>query len=188
MANYTQKLIIDTFNEMLDRMPFDRITVTALIKECQIGRNIFYYHYQDIYELLDEALAQWLESHIESTSAQSWQDVAKAILYSCVEHKKRIYNVYNSLSRDQICFYVFETISSTVSMYMEEYARIKGGDINRAKLASEMITYTLSGYFMRFLWNDMQEGIEEEVNKLGVIFDEMIASFCGVFATVRKVE
>lgn len=56
MANYTQKLIIDTFNEMLDRMPFDKITVTALIKECQIGRNTFYYHYQDIYELLDEAL------------------------------------------------------------------------------------------------------------------------------------
>ena len=111
MANYTQKLIIDTFNEMLDRMPFDKITVTALIKECQIGRNTFYYHYQDIYELLDEALAQWLEAHIESTSAQSWQDVAKAILYSCVEHKRRIYNVYNSLSRDQICFYVFERIS-----------------------------------------------------------------------------
>lgn len=183
MANYTQKLIIDTFNEMLDRMPFDKITVTALIKECQIGRNTFYYHYQDIYELLDEALAQWLEAHIESTSAQSWQDVAKAILYSCIDHKKRIYNVYNSLSRDQICFYVFERISSAVSMYMEEYARITGGDINRAKLASEMITYTISGFFMRFLWNDMQDDIDDGIDKLGVIFDELIDSFDGGLGT-----
>lgn len=183
MANYTQKLIIDTFNEMLDRMPFDKITVTALIKECQIGRNTFYYHYQDIYELLDEALAQWLEAHIESTSAQSWQDVAKAILYSCIDHKKRIYNVYNSLSRDQICFYVFERISSTISMYMEEYARITGGDIARAKLASEMITYTISGFFMRFLWNDMQDDIDDGIDKLGVIFDELIDSFDGSLGT-----
>ena len=183
MANYTQSLIIDTFNKMLDRMPFDKITVTALIKECQIGRNTFYYHYQDIYELLDEALGEWLEGHIESTSAQSWQDVAKAILYSCVEHKKRIYNVYNSLSRDKICFYVFERISSTVSLYMEEYARITGGDTARAKLASEMITYTLSGYFMRFLWNDMQDDIDDGIDKLGVIFDELIDSFDGGLGT-----
>lgn len=187
MAVVTKNRIINTFNDMLDRMPFDKITVMALIKECQISRNTFYYHYQNIYELLDDSLTKWLGAHIDSASAQSWQDVAKAILYSCVEHKNRIYNIYNSLSRDQISFYVFERISSTVYVYMEEYVRIAGGSIERAKLASEMITYTFSGFFMRFLWNDMQEGIEEEVDKLGVIFDEMIASFCGVFATVRKV-
>lgn len=185
MAINTESRIIETFNDMLERMPFDKITVTALIKECQISRNTFYYHYKDIYEVLDESLSIWLKVRIESASAQSWQDVAKAILYSCLEHKNRIYNVYNSLSRDQICFYVFERIASTVSMYMEEYVRLAGGSIYRAQLASEMITYTLGGFFMKFMWNDMQDDIEEEVDKLGVIFDEMIANFCGVFSTVR---
>lgn len=188
MAVDTKNRIINTFNEMLDRMPFDKITVMALIKECEISRNTFYYHYKGIYELLDDSITKWLGTHIESASARSWQDVAKTILHSCLEHKNRIYNIYNSLSRDQISFYVFERISSTVYVYMEEYVRIAGGSIARAKLASEMITYTFSGFFVKFLWNDMQDDIEEEIDKLGVIFDEMIASFCGVFASVRKIQ
>ena len=34
-------------------MPFDKITVTALAKRCDISSNTFYYHYRDIYDLLD---------------------------------------------------------------------------------------------------------------------------------------
>ena len=60
MANYTQKLIIDTFENMPERMPLEKITVTALIKECNIGRNTFYYHYEDIYVLLDDMLIKAL--------------------------------------------------------------------------------------------------------------------------------
>lgn len=60
MANYTQKLIIETFEDMPKRMPLEKITVTALIKECNIGRNTFYYHYEDIYVLLDDMLIKAL--------------------------------------------------------------------------------------------------------------------------------
>ena len=60
MANSTQNIILKTFEDMLERMPFERITVTALIKECNIGRNTFYYHYEDIYALLDDMLVKTL--------------------------------------------------------------------------------------------------------------------------------
>lgn len=174
MANYTQSLIIDTFNSMLERMAFDKITVTSLIKECKIGRNTFYYHYSDIYALLDQALTQWLSSYLESESYESWQDIAKSILHSCKDNKRKIYNVYNSLSRDQICFYVFGKISETIALYIEEYVEMLDGDLDRAKLVSEMITYTICGLFMRFLWNDMQDDIDEGVDKLALVFDELL--------------
>ena len=44
MANHTQNLILETFANMLEQTPLDKITVTALIKECNIGKNTFYYH------------------------------------------------------------------------------------------------------------------------------------------------
>ena len=53
MALYTQKTIMRAFGEMLEEMPFDKITVTALVKRCDISSNTFYYHYRDIYDLLD---------------------------------------------------------------------------------------------------------------------------------------
>ena len=62
MANSTQNVILDTFEDMLERMPLEKITVTALIKACNIGRNTFYYHYEDIYALLDDLLIKILAS------------------------------------------------------------------------------------------------------------------------------
>ena len=53
MALYTKKLIMSTFQEMLEELPFDKITVAALVKRAGISPNTFYYHYQDIYALLD---------------------------------------------------------------------------------------------------------------------------------------
>ena len=36
MAIRTNKAIIETFEEMLDEMPFEKITVSSLAKRCEI--------------------------------------------------------------------------------------------------------------------------------------------------------
>lgn len=41
MAHYTEKAIISSFQEMLEEMPFDKITVTALTKRSDISPNTF---------------------------------------------------------------------------------------------------------------------------------------------------
>ena len=60
MANYTHKAILQTFDEMLMEMPFEKITVSALVARCEISSNTFYYHFQDIYDLLDE----WMDEQM----------------------------------------------------------------------------------------------------------------------------
>lgn len=93
MANYTKTLIIETFENMVERMPFDKITVTALIKECNIGRNTFYYHYEDIYALLDDILIKILKKYDDSVKETDWKDVFKSLLKSCKENKNKVYNI-----------------------------------------------------------------------------------------------
>ena len=42
MALLTQKAILSTFEEMLEEMPFDKITVSALVRRCGVSSNTFY--------------------------------------------------------------------------------------------------------------------------------------------------
>lgn len=176
MANYTQDLIIEKFNHMLERMPFDKITVTALIKECNIGRNTFYYHYDDIYALLDDALQQWLGPYLEASQEENWQDVLKTILHFCQDHKKKIYHIFNSLSRDQLAHYIFDRIDASISLSVENFAKKQAGDMDRAKVIGDVICYSVYGYFMRFLWNGMEDDIDESIDELKVIFDDLLES------------
>lgn len=176
MANFTKDLILETFSDMLERMPFDKITVTALIKECNIGRNTFYYHYEDIYALLDEALAQWLGNYLESDSSDNWQEMLKSILYFCQKNKQKIYHIFNSLSRDQLAHYLFDQTDHSISFYIQEYVKSQNGDNEWAEVVGEIISYSVYGYFMRFLWNNMEVDVDEDIDKLVMVFDELLES------------
>ena len=77
MAHYTEKAIISSFQEMLEEMPFDKITVTALTKRSDISPNTFYYHYQDIYALLDYWLGLRLDSFFQY---KPWQEGAVILM------------------------------------------------------------------------------------------------------------
>lgn len=51
-AYNTKKLLADALKKAMKSKPFSKITVSELIRECGVNRKTFYYHFQDIYDLL----------------------------------------------------------------------------------------------------------------------------------------
>lgn len=56
----TRKLIMDAFIDLSSEKEFKDITVKDITTEAMINRATFYYHFQDIYDLLDKALSEVL--------------------------------------------------------------------------------------------------------------------------------
>ena len=57
----TKRAITESFRALLADKPLDKITVRDIVEDCGLTRNTFYYHYEDIYDLLSDVL----ESEIE---------------------------------------------------------------------------------------------------------------------------
>ena len=81
MKKLTKEAISRSFETMLDKMPFDKITVSALVKECGINHNTFYYYYQDIYQLLNEWITQKLGKYAQNDTADDLEEGIKALLH-----------------------------------------------------------------------------------------------------------
>ena len=172
MANSTQNIILKTFEDMLERLPFEKITVTALIKECNIGRNTFYYHYEDIYALLDDMLLKTLGQY--NVRNEDWKSVMKSLLYNCRDNKKKVDHVFNSMSRDRLEHYVFGRTDSVISSYVHEMAEASNVDSKRAEVVADIVKYSIYGFILRFFWNGMKPDIEESVDEMGIFFDELL--------------
>ena len=71
MAQYTKKAILQTFQDMLQKNPFDKITVSALVANCEISPNTFYYHFRDIYDLLET----WLQIKLKKYFADAMEEM-----------------------------------------------------------------------------------------------------------------
>lgn len=172
MAQYTKKAILQTFQEMLEKMPFDKITVSAIVSNCEISSNTFYYHFQDIYDLLDTWLAIKKEKYRDHVSlGGQWQDETKSILYDLKGHSDIVYHLFNSLSRERIERYIFESTDDT--FYRLVCRETAGVDIPEEELrnVAEYNSYSFLGFMLKFLWNQMEGDIDAGIEKIGCIFE-----------------
>ena len=176
MANYTKDLILKTFFDMLERMPFEKITITALIKECNIGRNTFYYHYEDIYDLLDDAYSQLLRRYEVCLQNDDLSEAIKTILYDCRKNREKVYHIYNSLTCERLISFIFDRTDSLILRYVMSIAEEFDADSDHADIVANVIKYSFYGFFARFLWNDMKDDIEENAEMLAFVYGELIES------------
>ena len=73
--------IADTLNEILKHKELDKITVKELVDACNISRQSFYYHFQDIMEVVEWYQDQALKQSIEkSLAAPTYQEAIKGVV------------------------------------------------------------------------------------------------------------
>ena len=61
----TKKIIKDTFWEILEEKPYNKITVQDIVNRCCVNRNTFYYHFQDIPTLTIDSIEDWMKEVIQ---------------------------------------------------------------------------------------------------------------------------
>ncbi len=53
MSQTTKRALEESLKNLLWEKPLSKITVTDITEDCGISRMTFYYHFKDIYDLVD---------------------------------------------------------------------------------------------------------------------------------------
>ena len=53
MANTTKQALEASLKKMMLQKPLDKITIHDITADCGISRMAFYYHFKDIYDLIE---------------------------------------------------------------------------------------------------------------------------------------
>ena len=62
----THDAIIQSFAQLLDEKPLNKITVKDIVARCDINRNTFYYHFADIPALVEEMMSEKVDHLIKT--------------------------------------------------------------------------------------------------------------------------
>lgn len=177
MALLTQKAILTTFEEMLEEMPFDKITVSALVRRCGVSSNTFYYHYQDIYDLLGVWMSTRLGMLKKSVrESMGWKEEVRVFLLYCQNHPKLVTNLLSSASRSHLEHYIFTETDD----FFVEYVRERAGDRvlseESARYIAQFCRFSFIGFFLKFTWEKMQANVDESVDRIEKVFASFIDS------------
>lgn len=176
MATNTKTLIYDTFIELLKEKPFDRITVRDIVEKCNINRNTFYYHYADIYELLDEIFRMEVsEINSPSPPGRRWLVGLIKLLESCYSNKKIINNICASRSYDYLESYLYKSGRKMMSEFVREKVGDRDVDDESLEFIISFFQYAVTGVISEWFRTGMRETPRLMLRRLYMIMDDIPA-------------
>ena len=145
-SNQTKHLLAESLQELMVTTPLEKISVNDIVDHAGVGRNTFYYHFEDKYDLVNwyfqSGITQFL---VERGAYTSWDSLLAAIRDYFLENKvfycnALAYNGQNSLQK-----YMFDYLCSI----FEQNARELNPDISASETCA--IGQFFSGALMGIL-------------------------------------
>ena len=100
MPNFTKIAIQQSFLRLLSQRPITKITVKDIVEDCGINRNSFYYHFQDLPQLLETVIIESADEIISRIPGSfSLEEGLTTVLERLVENKRAIRNIWASPDR-----------------------------------------------------------------------------------------
>lgn len=118
---HTKQMLVDALITLSSQKPFSKITISELVSFCNINRKTFYYHFTDIYSLLEWHLNK--EVSLAVSSFDSVKDINATISYSVNYMNQNPYlknMIQDPLAREKIMQILHKTIYPTVYQFIEE--------------------------------------------------------------------
>lgn len=96
--------------QMMEEIPLEEINVTALCQKCGCHRQTFYYHYQDIYDLIAAIFLN--EDLAKVNQCKDVKSTLKAFLQYVKDNFTFLRSTYNSAARDLTDDFIFGKLNA----------------------------------------------------------------------------
>ena len=160
MAANTKEALANALKDMLEVKSIDKITVKDLVERCGVNRQTFYYHFDDVYDLLewvfehdaDKVLPGEIDSDIVATE---WKDYVEAYFKYLMDNKSMVLNIYNSQNRSYMLRYYRDRLRANVhgfAVIASEGQNIDWGDL---EFCVDIYVNAVVGLISMWLDNDM---------------------------------
>ena len=173
MSQLTRRAIIECTLDLAEKKPLRKITVKDIVSACGITRNTFYYHFHDIYEVLDCAIDEAI-GDLSVTDERPREQVIFSLIEFAVKHKKVFYNIYRSIGHEAASRLVIERLDKVMLQSIERLTAGKTIDPRDIRLICSFYEEALFGVMVRWMKHYDRPGAEEQladdIRRIEVIF------------------
>ncbi len=172
VQKYTKNMIREVFIKMLNEVPLNTITVKAIVAECEINRNTFYYYYSDVYAILSEIFQTELQIVIDKyNDTLSWEESFIAAAKFALGNRKAIYHVYNSMQREELEKYIYNVSGNVMIRYVEKVSDGISASSGDKKLIASFYQCALTQMVLHWIASGMKEDPDAISRRIGQLFD-----------------
>ena len=162
MSQLTKKALAQSLKELCAEKPLNKITVGELCERTGIRRQTFYYHFDDIADLVEWICQSEADVALkQNRDYTTWEEGFLDIFLLAKKEKSFVMNIYHSVSKDTLMRYLYHLTLPLLNHVVNEVATsLRIQDI--AQIDKDFIAnfYTVSFVDIMVGWVD--RGMKED--------------------------
>lgn len=168
----TKKKLAASLKKFMMSKSLNKITVTDIIKDCGVNRKTFYYHFEDIYDLLKWILEQEAVEVVKKFDLML--DYKEAILFvmNYVENNAHILAcAYDTLGREEMRRFLNQDFNSIVETLIDNVEKNLGLCVDKKfkKFLCNMYTEALAGILIEAFKRPQKQYKEQIVEYISIV-------------------
>ncbi len=173
MKQKTEIQLCKAFMDLMRKYPFTKITIQKIASECGVNRQTFYYHFDNIYDLMATAFEYELVNECHMYDEDSWEGVMERFLRWMKDNKVIIKNILTNIESR----YLRQAMYPMIIRCMEDKYRpnvIVHHDTGIDNdFLHRFITYGLTQYIIEWAENDFKEGVKNMVSQFVLVLRKL---------------
>lgn len=161
MKTLTEQAFAQALKEIMTEKSFDKVTVTELVQRLKVNRQTFYYHFNDLYDLLEQIYISDGEQMIgDNRTDDSWEKGMLAIFRYIQENKAFVCNTYYSVNRNYLEHFLYDRAYELIKPVLEE---------KKLNLTQEEVEFRVHFYkygLVGFILDWIDSGLQENPKQL----------------------
>ena len=170
VAQTTKRALEASLKKLLLQKPLNKITINDITEDCGVNRMTFYYHFKDIYDLVDWIMVEDAAKALENKPTfDIWTEAFLDLLHQVQENKVLVMNVYRSISREQVEQYLYKLLDPMLREFMERGMQEITVQDDDVQFIVDFYKYALVGMVLEWIRKDMKTDpvlLTQRLNKL----------------------
>lgn len=157
MSRVTKNRLAQSLKKHMIKKPLDKITIKELTEDCNLNRQTFYYHFQDIYELTTWMFHQeTLMILNQKQDAQNWQDSLHLILNYIDANKPFWKSALDNVGTIKLKEIFYENAAHMIHLIIMEH-------VGALEISEKYITF-LSDFYIQAVLGEIINWINGNLN------------------------
>lgn len=188
MNQLTKDAIAKALTDLLQERPIEKITIKDITDRCGINRQTFYYHFSDIYNLMEWTLDKELRRALgtREISPTDWKEYVRKIFAVMRSQKRGLLNAYDEKNRLYYEVFLKKEIQPVVRQLVSECPEAEEVSKEKKTFIEEVYTRILLSFFLEWIDEGMQDETQVQLEDYFTLVDGSMNSALLRFKNAEK--
>ncbi|MBD8027356.1 TetR/AcrR family transcriptional regulator C-terminal domain-containing protein [Ureibacillus sp. Re31] len=174
-SDETKRILANSLKEMMKSKAIEKISIREITDNANVNRQTFYYHFEDIYDLLkwtfQQEAVQLLAVH---NSAKIWQEGLLQLFHYLDDNRTICLNALQSLGRGDLKRFFYADIHNILERVVKEHCNNLQASEQYLSFIIHFYTISLGGLVESWLAGEMEQTPEEIIEMIDTFIQDQL--------------